>query len=621
MSRATTLSELYADLSEGRIDRRQFLQRVGAFGVGMSLALYLVQAATARAVRTSSGATALNRFQGEVPGRPSEGTENQTRGAGGELKIIQWQAATHLAVHSSTGTKDTLAASLVTEPLMSYLPDATLIPTLAADVPSLENGGLSPDLTSVTYKLREGVVWSDGQPLTAEDVVFTWQWITDPANASTSAEIYAPVAGVVAVDNLTVRVDFKSPNPAWFVPFSGTNFGGIYPMHVLSAGASAMDTFRRNPIGTGPYIVESFTEADQVVYQINESYREPTKPFFSTVNLKGGGEAATAAQAVLQTGDWDLAWNMQVEPEILDSMKGDGKGSVVSVPGSNVEFLFLNFADPNTEVEGQRAYFKQPHPFLTDRAVREALALGSDRKTIAEQFYGEGANPTANILVGIPAYESPNTTWEFDVEKGKQVLEAAGWTLNGDVREKDGIQLEIVYAASINPIRQKTQLVNKQNWVEMGFEVQLKEIAASVFFDSSPGNEQNYNHFYTDVQMDTNGATTPYPTSFMAIWYAGPEGQNIAQKSNDWAGMNKSRYVNPEYDRLYEAALIETDPEKSAQLFIQMNDILINDVVIIPLAQRPAEKFAISNRLRASNVAGNPWEILYWNIANWNTME
>lgn len=621
MAQTSTLASLYEALTTGRITRREFLDRAGALGATASLALYLLQTPSAAAAAPAGKGSNPAAHPQAAADRPATGTDTQQRGAGGELKLLQWQAATLLAVHSSTGTKDTLAASLVTEPLLSYLPDATLIPTLAAEVPTVENGGLSQDLTSVTYKLRDDIVWSDGQPFTAADVVFTWQWIRDPANASTSAEIYAPITAAEALDERTVKLTFGKPNPAWYVPFTGSYLGGVYPAHVLSAGPDAYEAFRQNPIGTGPYVVDSFQEGDQVLYKINDRYREPNKPYFSTVNIKGGGDAASAAQAVLQTGDWDFAWNLQVEPQILDAMKDDGKGSVVSVPGSNVEFLFLNFADPNTEVEGQRAYYKQPHPFLTDKSVRQALAYGADRQTIAEQFYGEGANPTANILVGIPAYESPNTSWEFNVDKGTQALEAAGWTMNGDVREKDGVQLKLVYAASINPVRQKTQAVNKQNWEKMGFKVQLKQISASVFFDSSPGNDQNYNHFYTDLQMDTNGASTPYPTSFMAIWYAGKDAQNVAQKSNQWAGLNKSRYVNPEYDRLYEAALVETDPEKSAQLFIQMNDMLINDVVIIPLAQRPAEKFAVSNRLRVENVAGNPWEALYWNIANWNAAQ
>lgn len=601
----------YHDFKEDRITRRQFIDRATCLGATLPVTLFALQAA-------SAGARSTNATQDQMGvGAPAEGTDGQVRGAGGELKLLQWQAATLLGVHSSTGTKDTLAASLVTEPLMSYLPDATLIPALISKVPTVENGLLASDLSSVTYTLKENVVWSDGEPFTADDVVFTWRWITDAANASTSVELYRAVAAVEAVDDLTVQVSFTAPTLGWYIPFTGSYTGGIYPEHVLSGGTAAYEAFVQMPVGTGPYVVESFSAGDQVVYVPNERYREPNKPFFAKINLKGGGDAASAARAVLQTGDWDLAWNLQVEPDVLDQLTTDGTGHVVSAVGTNVEFLFLNFADPNKEVNGERAEWKTPHPFLTDLAVRQAMNLGADRASIAEQFYGQGANPTANILVGIPTYESQGTSWEFDVEAGKRILEEAGWTMQGDIRAKDGVELRLVYAASVNLVRQQTQAVIKQALEEMGIRVELRQIEPSVFFDSAVGNEQNYNHFYTDMQMDTNGPQTPFPISFMAIWYS-DGGRNIAQKANRWNGLNKSRYDNPEYDALYDAVLEETDPERAAEMFIQMNDILIDEVVIIPLVQRPAEKYAIIDTLRDANMAAGSFEVLYWNIANWN---
>jgi peptide/nickel transport system substrate-binding protein len=104
----------------------------------------------------------------------------------------------------------------------------------------------------------------------------------------------------------------------------------------------------------------------------------------------------------------------------------------------------------------------------------------------------------------------------------------------------------------------------------------------------------------------------------MLSWYAGPDNENIAQASNDWQGQNFQRYVNPDFDKLYEELLTLTDAEKAYQTLIDMNDILINDVVIIPEVNRAADKYAISNDLNNDNVALGPFEINYWNIANWN---
>jgi peptide/nickel transport system substrate-binding protein len=527
-----------------------------------------------------------------------------------------------LSPHVSTGTKDYLAAQPILEPLMSYLPDGTLIPNLITEVPSIENGLLAEDLKSVTYKLLDGITWADGEPLTADDVLFTWKWIVDPANASVSAGVYASIDSMEVVDPQTVQVFFAEPNANWFEPHAGSSWGYVYPKHVLDVedGKAAHDAFLLNPVGTGPYKVDSFTPNDQVTYVINDNYREANKPYFSKVNLKGGGDAASAARAVLQTGDYDFAWNLQVEPDILAELEQGGKGVLKVVPGTDVERIEIQFADPNTDVDGQKAEKSTVNPTMGDKAVRQALNLGVPRDVISNQLYSgeKGEPPTANILAGIAAMASPNTSWEFNVEKAKQILEDAGWTMSGDVRSKNGVDLNVTYVTSINPVRQKEQAVIKQALEQIGFRVELRQVDAAVFFDGSPGNEQNINHFYNDLQMYTNNASTPIPVAYMISWYAGPDGQNIAQKSNSWNGQNYSRFSNADYDKLFEQVRLETDIEKAAQLFIQLNDIVINEVAVVPLVNRAADKYAISNTLRDENVAVSSFEYDYWNIANWN---
>ncbi|MDP9354590.1 MAG: peptide ABC transporter substrate-binding protein, partial [Chloroflexota bacterium] len=558
--------------------------------------------------------------QGAAAGAPAAGMEGKTRGEGGELRLLQWQAPTTLNPHVSTGTKDYLAASIVLEALMNYLPDGSIIPNLVTEVPTIENGMLGEDLKSVTFKLKEGVLWSDGEPFTAADVVFTWNWIMAEENASVSIGTWEPIATMEAVDDLTVQVGYETPNANWYAPFAGTFYGPILPKHILEVEGSA-DAFNANPIGTGPFVIESFSPNDQVIYQANPNYRDPNKPYFATVNLKGGGDAASAARAVLQTGEWDHAWNLQVEPAIIRDLEQGGKGKFYVVPGTSLERININFSDPNTEVEGQRSYYKQPHPFLTDKAVRQAMNLAADRDTISKQFYGEGEPATPDMLNGLPAFDSPNTSYEFDLEKAAQVLEDAGWTMDGDVRTKDGVELKITYATTINAVRQKTQQVIKQGFEKIGIKVNLQQVDSGIFFDSSPGNEQNTGHMYTDVNMYTNGPGTPTPTEYMFGWYAGPDGSNIAQKANRWSGQNYYRYQNPEYDKLYDQVRVETDVEKAAQIFIQMNDLLINDAALVPLVHRAADKYASSIRLRNENLAISAFETNYWNIANWNRTE
>src|SRR5829696_8513139 len=611
------LATLHTELRSGKITRREFTLRALALGVGMPIISFVLRAETASALPSRHvgwGVAAQ-----EATGRPAEGMDGLTRGEGGELKIIQWQAPSMLSPHVSTGTKDYLAAAPIMEPLMHYLPDGSIIPNLITEVPTAENGLLSEDLKSVTYKLQDGIMWADGEPLTADDVAFTWEWVVDPANVASSASVYEPIESMEVVDPQTVQVFFADPNANWFEPHTGSVWGAVYPKHVLDVenAKSAHDAFLLNPVGTGPYKIESFSANDQAVYVVNENYREPNKPFFERVNLKGGGDAASAARAVLQTGEYDYAWNLQVEPDILAELEAGGKGTVSIPPGTSVERIAFQFADWTTETDGERGKLGTVNPTVGDKAVRQAVNLATQRDVISQQLYaGEAEPPTANILSGIPAMESPNTSWEFNLDEAKRILEEAGWTVQGDVRAKDGVELNITYVTSINPVRQKEQAIIKQALEEIGFKVELRQVDAAVFFDGSPGNEQNINHFYNDLQMYTNNATTPIPVAYMLDWYAGPENENVAQKANNWNGLNYGRYQNAEYDELLDQVRLETDIARAAELFIQLNDILIQDIAIVPLVNRSAGKYAISTTLQNENVAVSDFNNDYWNIAN-----
>src|SRR5680860_392741 len=369
--------------------------------------------------------------------------------------------------------------------------------------------------------------------------------------------------------------------------------------------------------------MESFSPNDLVVLAMNENYWQPNAPYFASVTVKGGGDAASAARAVLQTGEYEYAWNLQVEPAVLNEMLegGDAKGDLYTVQGTSLERININFSDPDTEVDGQFSHFGTPHPFLTDPAVRQAMNKAVQREVIANQFYGEGQPATSNVLNGLESFESPNTSWEYDLEEAAQILEDAGWVMEGDVRAKDGVTLELTYATSVNQVRQKTQAVVKESFNQIGIGVTLEQIDAGIFFGGSAGNDQNINHFYWDIDMYTNNPSSPVPVSYMIGWYAGPDGENIAQESNGWQGQNNQRYNNPDYDALYEELLTLTDIEQANATLIAMNDILVNDVAVIPEVNRAADKYAISSDLNNENVALGSFEYNYWNIANWNTVE
>ena len=619
MAEGRFFERTYEALKAGELTRREFVNRAIAAGMSAATVAFLVNA-----LDFQSGSAQTPEAEGVsmVGVRPEVGTEGQTRGEGDQLTILLWQMVTVLNPHTSTGTKDYLGASFMIEPLLNFTPDSTLVPRLAAEVPTIENGGIAPDYTSVTYKLLPDVVWSDGEPFTANDVKFTFEWVSNEANAAVTFENYSNVESVEVIDDLTAKVNFKAPTLAWFVPFVGTFGGSVLPGHIWNFDATdegPTQAFRTSPIGTGPYKLTSFSEGVEVLYEINELYREPNKPYFKTVSVTGGaGSADGAARAVIQTGEADWGWNLQVAPDVIADMQtDDAPGQLISYAGVSTETIYLNFADPNTESEGgERAALATPHPSLTDINVRKALSFAIDRETIAAEFYGNGMTGAWRYLVGIPVYENDHFPYTYDPDMANQLLDEAGWVLDGNVRAKDGVELSFSYQTSINPVRQDTQAVVQANLADIGVEVELISTDSTIYFDSGVGNTLNISHFYADFEMFTTGPSTPFPVDYLNNFYAGPDNRNIAQMSNDWSGGNYSRFVNADFDAALDEARGTADVEVATAAIIRCSDILTDEAACVPLVHRGGAG-AASKTLLVDNLAQNAWEGDFWNIANW----
>jgi peptide/nickel transport system substrate-binding protein len=553
---------------------------------------------------------------------PASATAAAKRGAGDALKILYWQAPTILNSHQATGTKDYDAARLILEPLASWGPDGKpLANGLASEIPTLENNGVSKDFTTVTWKLRTGLKWSDGTPFTADDVVFTWKYMADDATASSDSDYSTGVKSVVAKDPTTAVVTYAEANPNYYQFGVGGNNNILQKKQFESAlGAKASESPENlKPIGTGPYKLDSFKAGDVVNYVINDNYRDPNKPFFKTVTFKGGGDATTAARAVFQTGDVDYAWNLQVEAPVLRSLiDTGGKGDYLGLAGPNIERVNINFANPDPALGDKRSEPDTKHPFFNGpdgKIVRQALAMASDRATVAKELYGDGLTGKAscNQLNGNPVFESKNTAslpvCKFDVAAAGKLLEDNGWVKGTDgVRAKGGIKLKILYGTTNVSLRQKTQDIMKKGWTEAGFSVELKSVPGSVFFtNTSP---DGANKMYYDVTMYTNG-TDPDPTTYMSSWTC----KNVTAKANNWNSPNYHRYCNPAYDALVDQLRKESDAAKRNDLAIKANDILVGEVVTIPLVNRFAVASGRSKSLKGVVLTG--WDSEMWQIADW----
>jgi peptide/nickel transport system substrate-binding protein len=588
------LRGLIAQVKDGKLSRRSFINRMMAVGLSAPFAMQmLVHSGVAHAQAKKS------------PYKPTK------RGGGGALRTLWWQGATLLNPHFAVGTKDQDGCRIFYEPLASWDPDGQLYPVLAAEIPDLENGGLAKDGMSVTWKLKKGVTWHDGKPFTAEDVVFNWQYSIDPGTAATTSGSYKDVK-VEKVDDHTVKLLFSKPTPFWADAFVGVR-GMIIPKHLFAdyiGGKSRDAPANLKPVGTGPYKFVDFKPGDMVRGEINTNYHEENRPYFDTIEIKGGGDAVSAARAVLQTGEYDYAWNLQVEDEILLRLEKGGKGRTDMSPGGNIEHIGLNSTDPWTEVDGERSSTKTKHPLLTDKAVRQALGMLIDRRSVQDHIYGRTGIATGNFVNNPKPFESKNTKWEFNVEKASKLLEDAGWKKGSDgIREKSGKKLKFVFQTSINTPRQKTQAIIKQACQKAGVDLELKSVTASVFFSSDVANPDTYPHFYCDIQMYTTTMTQPDPevslTQFVS-W-------EVATKENKWQGRNITRWVNEEADTAYKAAQAELDPVKRAAHFIKVNDLACGDRAVIPVVYRPRVQ-AIGNKLAAR---GSGWDSDFWNVQDW----
>ncbi len=587
------IRSLIQEVKVGKTSRRKFIDTMIGFGLTAPLAAQMLfHSGVARAQAVSAY-------------KPTK------RGGGGPLKLLWWQGATLLNPHFAVGTKDQEGSRIFYEPLAAWDNDGEMVPILAAEVPTRTNGGVSPDGKTITWKLKRNVTWHDGKPFSADDVVFTAEFAADPASACVTTAAYKDIK-VEKVDSHTVRVVFQKAQPFWADAFCSAA-GMILPKHMFEAfkGAKSREApANLKPVGTGPYKFVDFKPGDMVRGEINMNYHEANRPFFDTIEMKGGGDAVSAARAVIQTGEYDYAWNLQVEDDILKRLEQGGKGRVVIVPGGNIEFILLNNTDPWTEVEGERASVKSKHPSLSDPAVRDALNMLVDRTGVQENIYGRTGVATRNFLNNPEKFRSKNTKFEFDVARANQILEAAGWKTGADgIRAKDGKKLKYVYQTSINAPRQKTQAIVKQACQKAGIELELKAVTASVFFSSDVANVDTYTKFFCDIEMFTTTMTQPDPGLFMEQFTSAL----VATKENKWQGRNITRWRNAEYDKAFSDSDSEADPVKRAALFMRMNDLLVENRVVIPVVFRPRVQ-GIAGKLQAP-VSG--WDNDLWLLKDW----
>jgi len=543
------------------------------------------------------------------------------RGADGDVKIIYWQAPSILNPYLSGGTKDIESSSIVIEPLGRYTETGALVPYLAQEIPTVANGGVSADLTAITWKLKEGLLWSDGSPVTSADVKFTADYCMHPEGGCAQLAKFEGVTSIDTPDALTVTVNFSSPKPNPYGPFMGGQTPIIQKAqfeNCMGAKAPGCTEANFNPIGTGPFVVTDFRPNDVIQMAANPNYRDPAKPAFATLTFKGGGDATGAGRSVLETGEFDYAWNLQLAPDVIANMEKAGKGVAIAGFGPLVERLEMNMTDPSSSLDADtRSTRKAPHPFLSDINVRKALSMAIDRPLLVEVGYGKAGRVSCDLVPAPDLYAANNDyCMKQDIAGANALLDSAGWAKGGDgIRAKDGVRLSILYQTSTNAVRQDFQALIKQWWGEIGVETELRNLNASVFFGGDPGSPDTFQKFYADVEMYANTFDGTDPQAYLAAYRCG----NEPKPESQWQGENINRFCDPAYDAMLDELAQTGDLAKRGEIAIKLNNMLTKDsYTIVPLVHRGRVS---AHAKSLGGVVLNTWDSELWNVADWHRIK
>jgi peptide/nickel transport system substrate-binding protein len=542
------------------------------------------------------------------------------------LNIWNRESPTILNPYLSSGIKDLEPSRIPYEPLASYNGDGELIPVLALEIPSLENDGLAADGKSVIWKLRQDVFWSDGEPFTADDVKFTYDYIIDPEVKAAVSSEYSQVTLVEALDDFTIKITFKDVNPAWSLPFVGIR-GVILPRHIFASykGANAREAPANTlPVGTGPYRVKEpgikpqevillglqVVKTTKTVFEPNPYFRFQDKLAFKQVIWHGGGATDVARKQLLEEGVLDVMYEFPFESlELL----GDGsKAKLVSVFPPGVHQIFINQSDPFTlSADGEFSNKEIPNRLFDDKVVRQAFAHAMNRDALAA-LYGALGKPAYATLIDPPQFRSSGEFYKYDLAEANKLLDDAGYVdTDGDgIREKGGKPMKVIFTIVTTPIALKGQEIIQKDLKSIGIDVAPKQVDSSIAF-GDPTNPDHAFRFNADMLMFRQRSLSRDPTAYMKNWTCA----RIPQKADNWtAGSNYPRWCNPEYDALLEQTSVVLDPVKRQEMFIKLNDMLIEDVAMIPLVWS-ASAFGVNVNL--TGFAPTPWDSFTWNIQDW----
>jgi peptide/nickel transport system substrate-binding protein len=483
--------------------------------------------------------------------RASRGRVTAAQAGEKTISMGMWQPIPTLNTLMTAETGNVVSGSrLVLRGLLSLDAKANPVGFLATEVPTLENGGVSSDGKTITFKLRPGVTWHDGEPVTAEDVKFTWETIMNPDSGVVSRYGYDVIQAIDTPDEGTVVVQFKSPFAPW-----QTLFDVILPKHVLENETDLPNAeFNQMPIGFGPFKISENVQGDHMSFEAFDGYWQG-RPKIDRLFIRFFGDATAMLQA-LKAKETDLAWQVSLSniPE-LQQMESQGITTLV-VPQPNPEQYAMNRDESQV-------------PLFADQDVRQALSLAVDRQTIIDKLLYGLADVSINPWDQSPWQNENLKPVQYDPDQAKQILDKAGWAPGDDgIRVKDGNRLSFTCGVtSGNQLRENVQLLVQDNFKQIGAEMVIKNNRSDTVFGSwaaggilARGDYQMHGFSYPLTNPDPD-----ISNRFACDERASDESPTGAQRY---------RYCNPAIDKLFAQQAQELDPAKRKAIMDQIQEIL-----------------------------------------------
>jgi peptide/nickel transport system substrate-binding protein len=469
--------------------------------------------------------------------------------------------------------------------------DANWIGELAAEVPTLENGGVSEDGLTITYTLRDGVTWHDGEPVTAVDVKATWEMIMNPDYAVITRFGYDRIGSVEAPDPLTAVVTFDEPFASWPILFDA-----IIPKHVIEANADDLDTSEamRQPVGFGPFKIVDWKVGESIEYEAFDGYWQG-RPKLDRLFIRILPSVDTLMQAI-EAKEIDIAWAMPSSyvTQIRD-LESQGI-KLVTAPAANAERLVMN-ADADLA------------PIFAEKELRQALQHAVNKQQIIDELLnGEGVIGVSEWQ-GSPWENTEMELYDFNPDTSRQMLDAAGWAVGGDgYREKDGQRLSFRNSTIVgSTTRENVQLLLQQMFKDIGVEMVIDNARdADLFGTWQQGGRWSHGEY--DMGLWSHGLRVPDPE--VSNRYLCSE---IASEENP-SGSQWYHYCNPEVDDLLHEQASTFDVEARKALIFQIQEILNEDAYWIYLHSANQIYSAPAN---LNNFTLHPFQNFYWNPQEW----